>query len=731
MGKQPQKQYQPTPPIKSIGVTMTTKTVISQLNGQIRPVLDLADELRSIGLDRDLPIPQIAVMGDQSSGKSSVLEAISSIPFPRGAGLVTRCATQIRMSSANEWSASIRWVSKKEVEITGKWDKLKTPEDVTAAIERITKEIGKTDSDIVVDKEIEIIWKAPDAPDLTIIDLPGIVRTAIEGQSERTKDQVNNLLDKYLKEERTIVLAVVPLNVDVATVEILERAAQVDKGGNRTMGVLTKPDRVESSSEAAALALAQNITKPLMHGYVMVKNRTQEELEGGMSLKDARVAEKNYFDSSPYERTGARLGVEELTTALTNLLVNLIVTAIPEMKNQVAEKLENSRSLLKAYGEHPPETFSSCTIVLSGIVRKLSDFLRVTSNEVSGNNSSVLFVEREARKLFVKEVNKTKPGFGGENDWYNVKVLTTGDEGEQEQLDVAVTHEEVGSEINVWFENPKPLGYEYDDDDYTTNGYKMAKVVKIQPHFRGELAERMENFRGRELPGFLNFTLFAKIMGEYVSLWTAPAEKFRASVSKALLQAGKTFIENEERAKNFPSLTSRLVDEVEAFVAEADDTARSDLDSLIHRELLPSTENHYLFDTINKIRNERITNKVNKLSDPVTRSAIIAMLKSDIGNESNESAEVQDMIDILSAYWKLAVKRYIDSAAQVVASTYSRPEVIENLEKHLVTKFMDDGRLVSFFRVDAATKRNREELESTIERLEKAKALISSLNLGN
>ncbi|GMI50605.1 hypothetical protein ScalyP_jg4265 [Parmales sp. scaly parma] len=728
---------------------MTTKTVISQLNGQIRPVLDLADELRSIGLDRDLPIPQIAVMGDQSSGKSSVLEAISSIPFPRGAGLVTRCATQIRMSSANEWSASIRWVSKKEVG-TGKWDKMKTPEDVTAAIERITKEIGKTDSDIVVDKEIEIIWKAPDAPDLTIIDLPGIVRTAIEGQSESTKDQVNNLLDKYLKEERTIVLAVVPLNVDVATVEILERAAQVDKGGNRTMGVLTKPDRVESSSEAAALALAQNITKPLMHGYVMVKNRTQEELEGGMSLKDARVAEKKYFDSSPYERTGARLGVEELTTALTNLLVNLIVTAIPEMKNQVAEKLENSRSLLKAYGEHPPETFSSCTIVLSGIVRKLSDFLRVTSNEVSGNNSSVLFVEREARKLFVKEVNKTKPGFGGENDRYNVKVLTTGDEGEQEQRDVAVTHQEVGSEITVCFRKPKPLGYEYDSSDYewksdyeweqeqrdvasgyTTNGYKMAKVVKIQPHFRGELAERMENFRGRELPGFLNFTLFAKIMGEYVSLWTAPAEKFRASVSKALLQAGKTFIENEERAKNFPSLTSRLVDEVEAFVAEADDTARSDLDSLIHRELLPSTENHYLFDTINKIRNERITNKVNKLSDPVTKSAIIAMLKSDIGNESNESAEVQDMIDILSAYWKLAVKRYIDSAAQVVASTYSRPEVIENLEKHLVTKFMDNDRLVSFFRVDAATKRNREELESTIERLEKAKALISSLNLGN
>jgi ABC-type uncharacterized transport system fused permease/ATPase subunit len=78
---------------------------------KVRPMLDLVDKLRHIGIEKDLPIPQVAVMGDQSSGKSSVLEAMCGIPFPRGTGLVTRCATQIIMKRAllgTEWSAKVK-----------------------------------------------------------------------------------------------------------------------------------------------------------------------------------------------------------------------------------------------------------------------------------------------------------------------------------------------------------------------------------------------------------------------------------------------------------------------------------------------------------------------------------------------------------------------------------------------------------------------------------------------
>ncbi len=75
-----------------------------------RSLLDLIDELRGIGVEQYYPIPQIAVMGDQSSGKSSVLEAICGVPFPRGKGLVTKCATLITMKQlplGSKWSAVI------------------------------------------------------------------------------------------------------------------------------------------------------------------------------------------------------------------------------------------------------------------------------------------------------------------------------------------------------------------------------------------------------------------------------------------------------------------------------------------------------------------------------------------------------------------------------------------------------------------------------------------------
>ena len=74
------------------------ESVLAKQNAQeVRPLLDLVDELRSLGIEQDLPLPQIAVMGDQSSGKSSVLEALSGVPFPRGTGLVTRCPCQLTM----------------------------------------------------------------------------------------------------------------------------------------------------------------------------------------------------------------------------------------------------------------------------------------------------------------------------------------------------------------------------------------------------------------------------------------------------------------------------------------------------------------------------------------------------------------------------------------------------------------------------------------------------------
>lgn len=97
-------------------------------------------------------------------------------------------------------------------------------------------------------------------PDLTIIDLPGIIRTTTGSQTKQMMDDVRLLVDEYLRQEQTIILAVVPATCDVATVGILEDAMTHDPQGLRTIGVITKPDWLQSGYEASTLAVLQNKT---------------------------------------------------------------------------------------------------------------------------------------------------------------------------------------------------------------------------------------------------------------------------------------------------------------------------------------------------------------------------------------------------------------------------------------------------------------------------------------
>lgn len=120
-------------------------------------------------------------------------------------------------------------------------------------------------------ESIIIELTSADAPDLTVVDLPGIIRTTTAGQSSGVINQVNRLIESYLHEPRTIILAVVPANQDIATVDILERAQRVDPLGERTIGVLTKADLVGPGNEAEVVAVLNNVRKPLALGYIMLR----------------------------------------------------------------------------------------------------------------------------------------------------------------------------------------------------------------------------------------------------------------------------------------------------------------------------------------------------------------------------------------------------------------------------------------------------------------------------
>eukprot|EP00953_Heterococcus_sp_UTEX-ZZ885_P036768 18922-Heterococcus_DN1.PRE.1 len=155
------------------------------LERDVRPYLDLIDSLRAHGIDEETPLPQICVMGDQSCGKSSVLEALSGVSFPRGSGLVTRCPVQLvmkRTAASSPWKAKARvaWQKSTQPKSAGE---VKSPELLEAVIAELMSAVCDATANGFSTDSLVIDISSPECPDLTLIDLPGIVRTAVAGQT--------------------------------------------------------------------------------------------------------------------------------------------------------------------------------------------------------------------------------------------------------------------------------------------------------------------------------------------------------------------------------------------------------------------------------------------------------------------------------------------------------------------------------------------------------------------
>ena len=231
--------------------------------------------------------------------RNTFSEAISGVPFPRGSGLVTRCPTQLIMKksapgSAWEAHASVSW-NKAQPESAGV---VRTPEELSDVIANLTNALTDGKLNGFATDCIVINVSSPESPDLTIIDLPGIVRTATSGQDIAVISQVNSLIDHFMSQPRTIILAVIPANQDIATIDILERAAKVDPNGTRTIGVLTKPDLIGPGSEDEVVQVLRNVRKPLSLGYIMVKNPSQKEVQNLVCLDSTKPKVLTHHASS-------------------------------------------------------------------------------------------------------------------------------------------------------------------------------------------------------------------------------------------------------------------------------------------------------------------------------------------------------------------------------------------------------------------------------------------------
>ncbi|KAF9996298.1 hypothetical protein BGZ80_003449 [Entomortierella chlamydospora] len=261
-------------------------------NTEYQDIIDKINKIRSYGLNKMLTIPQIAILGDQSSGKSSVLEAITKLSFPRNIETCTKFATQVSMrrSERVEMSAHID----DEPEFNKRYHTQDAAWDIHAIISEAN---GILCSSVEIsEKVLEINISGPTLSPLTIIDLPGYINTTVDGQDKSIVQTIHTINTRYIKDSRTIILAIVPADVDLNNIFVLGEAERYDRANERTIPIVTKPDTIEPDLLPSLVQTLLNKRKNMKLGYLVMKNSSYKDID--MSWDDAKQREDEFFRSS-------------------------------------------------------------------------------------------------------------------------------------------------------------------------------------------------------------------------------------------------------------------------------------------------------------------------------------------------------------------------------------------------------------------------------------------------
>lgn len=345
---------------------------------QLRKFINVIDELRDVGLQEHISLPRIAVLGAQSSGKSSVLENIVGIDMlPRGAGLCTRRPLEMRLNHLYEDDAK-PWATFDEVP----GEKFTDFNKVRDMIETLTDKVAGTNQNIV-DNPIVVHVFSPTCPDLTLVDLPGLTRIPLAGSSqpENIYEITKNMALKYVEDARTIILCVIPANADMTTSDALQLAREIDPKGIRTVGVITKIDIMDSGTDARRMLMGQEV--PLRLGYVGVKNRNQQSIIDKKSVKEALKEEREWFLNHPkYSSINQNLlGTDVLTTKCTKIMFTHIKSHLPDIMREIKEKMNQINDRLKDLGPPMPSLIKEKAHLLYNMV---TEFCNLFKSTISG-----------------------------------------------------------------------------------------------------------------------------------------------------------------------------------------------------------------------------------------------------------------------------------------------------------------------------------------------------------
>ena len=232
-------------------------------------------------------------------------------------------------------------------------------------------------------KAIRLQVYSPHVLNLTLVDLPGMTKVAVGDQPENIEEQIHNMIMEYIRPANTIILAVTPATQDLSNSDALKLAREVDREGDRTIGVITKLDMMDKGTDARNIL--ENKFLPLKKGYVGVVNRSQKDIQDKKDIKKALAAERQFFLDSPYKTMVDKTGTKYLQQVLNKELSDHIKEKLPEIRSGLLKKCREVEEELEKCGYEERTTSDHSRTIF----RVLTDFVDEIFAIIDGNTDEL------------------------------------------------------------------------------------------------------------------------------------------------------------------------------------------------------------------------------------------------------------------------------------------------------------------------------------------------------
>ncbi|KAG0229371.1 hypothetical protein BGW42_001624 [Actinomortierella wolfii] len=524
-------------------------------------------------LAEKLSIPQLAIVGDQSSGKSSTLEAITQLAFPQGDGMCTRFAIMVHLRrdpGLKDDALSARIEGEDGFNMRHRNG---VPREMFREVINDASKVLCGDKVHISDKVLEIILAGPTQSPLTIIDLPGFIHTTLDGQSENLPDLIRSISDRYIKEPRTIILAVIPASNDFENSTVLRTAKEYDPNGERTIPIVTKPDLMRNTQQW--MNVIHNKSKAMKLGYLVMCNKTYEE---DSSWEYARQREAEFFMSNTWNQVDkTRKGRVAVKEFLSRLLYDHISRELPAFKREIRATLDKYRGELETMGEPIADITTARDQLIRANLKLQRQVTRFLNADYDPKYLATYWKNMEAPNgsINIKEEEN-----------HEVNGHTSGDEADEEEAS--------GNFDSKSYFVRSSLRRIYEE-------YRLAMKDALQRVTYPTTEQQVALYKGYELPGFVSFTTFKNVYnGHYLPGWRAVTNKYVAKMHSHLSDAIRNYIRHaadDSTVKVFTRAFSRFSRNQEAKI-------KTTVDDIFLDEEIPFTMSRHFVEAVHRERSK-------------------------------------------------------------------------------------------------------------------------------